>query len=106
MTKKRTRKQKSCSPKPRASRVGSGNGSPARHPPHKAHEIRSIGSNRFVGWSIYPEQLAPMILRMQRVLTQMRAVTLTGVAGDTRIVTALLGSIGLSFRNNAGQGQP
>jgi hypothetical protein len=68
---------------------------PTKHPQHKAREIRSIGTGELVGWSIYPDQLGAIERRMQTTLTKLRAVTLTGHAGDTAIIVELLKAIGI-----------
>lgn len=66
--------------------------------PAAAHLVRAmynLSDNEFVCWLVYTGQLPAIVERMQRELTRMRAVTLTGVKGDTKIVRALLAAIGL-----------
>jgi hypothetical protein len=107
MTKKRARKSKRTSPKPRASRVGSGNSSAARHPKHKAREIRSIGSNSFVGWSIYPEQIPAMLKAMGDVIYD---DVITSGDAPANCAKKALAAIGLVLPNtkvtNAGTSAP
>lgn len=76
--------------------VGSGNSSAARHPQHKAREIRSLGSNGFVGWSIYPEQIPAMIKAMGDVIY---ADVLTSGDAPANCARKALAAIGISSPN-------
>jgi len=74
-----------------------------KHPQHKAREIRSIGSNGFVGWSIYPEQIPAMVKAMGDVIYD---DVLTSGDAPANCAKKALAAIGVVLPNAGGVPRP